>query len=217
MVTLPGGTGRATTAGDAMVVVDTHGMVTGWSEGARLLTGYAAGEVAGRPVSELVDGDPDEAWRALRASGGRGVVAVRRGDGRRVEFALRVCPLQGDQGEPRGYVITAAPDEGGRELGELAFRQASVSMSVFDTEQRYLRMNDTACRIMGVQEAEVRHRFFPDTVENAEHSRGFLRHLRKVVETGRPVHYESWTRAPSGLRMHAWNIEMWPLRDPPSS
>lgn len=58
-----------------------------------------------------------------------------------------------------------------------------------------------------------RHRYFPDTVEDAEHSRGFLRHLEIVVETGRPVRHESWTRSPSGRRMHAWNTEMWPVRD----
>ncbi|WP_369249886.1 SpoIIE family protein phosphatase [Streptomyces sp. R41] len=213
MVTLPGDGERATTAGDAMAVVDARGIVTGWSEGARLLTGYAAQEITGRPVAELIDGGADTAWRELRESGGA-VVAVRLRDGRRTELALRVCPLRSDDGEPGGYVITAAPDDGSRALGELAFRQSSMSMSIFDTEQRYLRMNDTACRIMDQAEAEVLGRFFPDTVENAEHSRGFLRHLRKVVETGRPVHYESWTRAPSGTRMHAWNTEMWPLRDP---
>ncbi|WP_151475908.1 SpoIIE family protein phosphatase [Streptomyces albicerus] len=213
MVTLPRDGGRAATAGDAMAVVDGRGIITGWSEGARLLTGYTAGEVSGRPVSELVDGEPGTAWRTLR-KGGSAVVPVRRQDGRRAELALRACPLRGDKGEPQGYVITAAPDERRRDLAELAFRQASMSMSIFDTEQRYLRMNDTACQIMGVQEAEFLDRHFPDTVENAEHSRGFLRHLRKVVETGRPVRYESWTRAPSGLRMHAWNTEMWPIRDP---
>ncbi|MFC8195091.1 SpoIIE family protein phosphatase [Streptomyces sp. NPDC057298] len=213
MVTLPRDGKRAATAGDAMAVVDVRGTVTGWSDGARLLTGYAAAEVTGRPAAELVDGEPRPVWLALRRSGSA-VVPVRRWDGRRAELALRMCPLRGAKGEPRGYVITAAPDERGRDLGEQAFRQASMSMSIFDTEQRYLRMNDTACRVMGAQEAEFLHRFFPDTVEDAEHSRGFLRHLRKVVETGGPVHYESWTRAPSGLRMHAWNIEMWPVNDP---
>ncbi|WP_327432579.1 SpoIIE family protein phosphatase [Streptomyces sp. NBC_01236] len=216
MVTLPGDAGRESTAGDAMAVVDAHGVVTGWSEGARLLTGYAAEEITGRPVSELVDGDADAVRRELRTGGG-GVVTVRRRDGRRKELTLRVCPLRGANGEPGGYVISAAPDDDGRvlgELGELAFRQASVSMSIFDTGQRYLRMNDTACRIMGRPEAEFTGRFFPDTVEDAEHSRGFLHHLQEVVETGQPVHYESWTRAPSGMRMHAWNTEMWPLRGP---
>ncbi|MER5405872.1 SpoIIE family protein phosphatase [Streptomyces sp. NPDC002769] len=213
MVILPGDAGRAAARGDAMVVVDAHGIVRGWSEGARLLTGYAAAEIAGRPVSALVDGDAAAAWQILRTSHAA-IVAVRNWDGRRRELALRVCPLQGEHGEQRGYVITGAPDERGRILGELAFTQSSTPMSVFDTEQRYLRVNDTACRIIGVREAEVRHRFFPDTVENAELSRGFLHHLRKVVETGRPVHYESWTRSPSGSRTRAWTIEMWPLREP---
>jgi len=91
-----------------------------------------------------------------------------------------------------------------------------MSMSVFDTEQRYLRMNDTACQIMGVQEAEFLGRHFPDTVENAEHSRGFLSHLRKVVDTGEPVHYESWTRGfdegGRGLLLVAQFTDRWGIR-----
>ncbi|MFD7281601.1 SpoIIE family protein phosphatase [Streptomyces sp. NPDC059862] len=212
MVTSPRDEARAATAGDAMAVVDTRGIVTGWSEGARLLTGYTAEEVTGRPAADLVDGDAGSAWRDLRRTGAA-VVAVRHRDGRRTELALRICALAGADGQPQEHVITATPDEQARTLGELVFRQASVSMSVFDTQQRYLRMNDVACQVMGRPEAEFLHRYFPDTVEDAEHSRGFLHHLKKVVDTGQPVHYESWTRAPSGRRMHAWNIEMWPVRD----
>jgi PAS domain S-box-containing protein len=107
----------------------------------------------------------------------------------------------------------AGGEEPGRELLEWAFEQASVSMSAFDTEQRYLALNAVACRVMGVEEVALLGRYFPDTVENAEHSRGFMAHLRQVAETGRPVHYESHTRAPSGTREHAWNTEMWPVRD----
>ncbi|MDX6345427.1 MAG: hypothetical protein QOF84_217 [Streptomyces sp.] len=109
---------------------------------------------------------------------------------------------------------TDSGDEDDREVVAWAFEQASVSMSIFDTQQRYLRLNDTACRVMGVDESALRGRYFPDTVENAEHSRGFLAHLREVAHSGRPVHYESHTRAPSGSREHAWNTEMWPVRDP---
>ncbi|MEU8978082.1 SpoIIE family protein phosphatase [Streptomyces sp. NPDC058467] len=213
MATLPGDTGHATTAEDAMALVDERGVVTGWSEGARLLTGYTAEEVTGRPVSELVHGDTEAAGRELCTSGGT-VVAVRRRDGRRTELALRVCPLLGGNGERRGYVVTATLDEGGQALGELAFRQSSMAMSILDTDQRYLGVNETACRVMGRTEAEFLGRHFPDIAENEEHSRGFLRHLRKVVRTGRAVHYESWTRAPTGARTHAWNTEMWPLRGP---
>ena len=210
MATGPREEERVVPSGDALAVIDAHGTLTGWSEGARRLTGYTAADVTGRPAADLVAGDPRTVWRELRASGAA-VVAVRHRDGRWVESALRLSPVLGQR---RAYVVTAAPDDTRRDLGELAFRQASVSMSVFDTEQRYLRMNDVACAVMGQPEAAFLHRYFPDTVEDAEHSRGFLRHLEIVAETGRPVHYESWTRSPSGRRMHAWNFEMWPLRDP---
>ncbi|MGW0828208.1 SpoIIE family protein phosphatase [Streptomyces sp. NPDC002845] len=210
MVTAPRDEERTVPAGDAMAVIDGGGTVTGWSEGARLLTGYTADEVTGRPAAELVDGDARAAWRAL-CRDGTAPVALRDRDGRRMEPVLRMCPVRGER---RGFVITAESAARERSLGELAFQQASVSMSVFDTGQRYLRMNDVACQVMGQPAETLLHRYYPDTVEDAEHSRGFLRHLQLVVETGQPVQYESWTHAPSRRRMHAWNVELWPVRDP---
>ncbi|MGW0841848.1 SpoIIE family protein phosphatase [Streptomyces sp. NPDC002787] len=212
MVTKASGASRAATAGEAMAVLDARGLVAGWSEGARRLTGYAAEDVAGRPAADLVAGDAAAVWRTLLTHGDT-VVDLRYRDGRRQKVALRMCPLRGGAAGRRGFVVTATPDRTERGLGELAFKQASMSMSVFDTGQRYLRMNDWACQVMGQPEAEFRHQYFLDTVEDAEHSRGFLRHLEIVVETGQPVHYESWTRSPSGRRMHAWSFEMWPVRD----
>ncbi|MDX3783831.1 SpoIIE family protein phosphatase [Streptomyces europaeiscabiei] len=211
MVTKASGAPRAATAGEAMAVVDARGLVAGWSPGARRLTGYTAGDVTGRPAADLVEGDAPTVWRTLLTHGDT-VVELRYRDGRRHKVALRMCPLWGAEGERRRFVVTATPNQAERGLGELAFTQASMSMSVFDTGQRYLRMNDWACQVMGQPEEEFRHRYFPDTVEDAEHSQGFLRHLEIVVETGRPVRYESWTRSPSGRRMHAWTSEMWPLR-----
>ncbi|MDX3521871.1 SpoIIE family protein phosphatase [Streptomyces scabiei] len=212
MVTKGSGASRAARAGEAMAVIDARGLVAGWSEGARRLTGYAAGDVTGRPAADLVDGDAAAVRRTLLTDGDTVVDLVYR-DGRPRKVALRICPLTGGAGRGRRFVVQATPDPAERGLGELAFTQASMSMSVFDTGQRYLRMNDFACRVMGQPEEEFRHQYFPDTVEDAEHSRGFLRHLEIVVETGRPVRYESWTRSPSGRRMHAWTSEMWPVRD----
>ncbi|MEV5456523.1 PAS domain-containing protein, partial [Streptomyces sp. NPDC052535] len=37
----------------ATVIVDARGLVTGWSDGARRLTGYTAEEVVGRPARDL--------------------------------------------------------------------------------------------------------------------------------------------------------------------
>jgi PAS domain S-box-containing protein len=199
----------------AAAIVDARGIVTGWSEGARRLTGYPAEEAVGRAVGALLAQRPlPEAVAALH-----GIAVIRHRDGSSVPLAVRAHAVLGENGEPHGYALTAEPPahppaEPEPALAEQAFQQASMSMSVFDTQQRYLRLNDVACRVMGVSEEALLGRFFPDSVEDAEHSRGFLSNLRQVVETGRPVRYESFTGAPALNREHAWSIEMWPLRDP---
>ncbi len=139
-----------------------------------------------------------------------GIVALRHRDGHRIDLALTADAVTGADGTPAGYVVRAGTP--GSTLAARAFEQASLSMSVFDLQQRYLRLNDAACKVMGVPEATLTGRFFPDTVEDIEYNRGFLRHLREVAETGRPVRYESFAGAPSLNREHLWSIEMWPLR-----
>ena len=42
-------------ARSARAVVDDHGVVTGWSEGARRLLGYPAAEIVGKPAARLLD------------------------------------------------------------------------------------------------------------------------------------------------------------------
>ncbi|MFI6935251.1 SpoIIE family protein phosphatase [Streptomyces sp. NPDC050287] len=193
----------------AAATTDAQGIVTGWSEGARRLTGHAAEEVVGHAARELLaDDPPDSAMARLE-----GDVDLRHRDGSCVTVALRAQPVLGADGAPNGYVITEQP--GGREptLAGQAFAQASVSMSVFDLRQRYLRLNDTACRVMGVPEENLLGRHYRESVADAEHSRGFHNNLRQVAETGRPVHYESFTGAPALNRENAWSIEMWPVRD----
>ncbi|KUN01116.1 PAS sensor protein [Streptomyces yokosukanensis] len=191
--------------GAAVAVIDALGTVTGWSEGARRLTGRPAAEVVGRPATELLaEGIPRDTRAALA-----GTVALRHRDGRRIDLSVTACPLAGPDGRPVGFVVTAEPP--GTTLAAAAFEQASMSMSVFDLQQRYLRVNDAASKVMGVPEASLTGRFFPETVADAEYNRGFARHLRQVAETGRPVRYESFAGAPALNREHLWSIEMWPL------
>ncbi|WP_268867506.1 SpoIIE family protein phosphatase [Streptomyces blattellae] len=193
----------------ATLIIDASGVVTGWSEGARQLTGYPAEEAVGRAARDLLAEDPSPESRATLS----GPVVLRHRDGSTVAVPVEATAVLGPDGAPGGYVITAR--SGGPEptLAGQAFQQASMSMSVFDTGQCYLRLNDTACRVMGVPEEVLLGRYFPETVEDAEHSRGFHSNLRRVAETGRPVHSESFTSAPALNREHAWSTEMWPVRD----
>lgn len=194
----------------AVATLDTCGTVTGWSEGARRLTGYPAEEAVGRAARELLAEDvPADVLATLS-----GTVRTRHRDGTFVALSLRARALTGADGRPAGYAVTVEPPGGGRtSLAELAFEQAAMSMSIFDTRQHYLRLNEVACQVMGVPEEELTGRYFSDSVEDAEHSQGFLHHLRQVAETGRPARYESFTGAPALNRDHAWTTEMWPVRD----
>ncbi|MER5942330.1 SpoIIE family protein phosphatase [Streptomyces sp. NPDC001928] len=194
----------------AVVILDAQGVVKGWSEGARRLTGRTAEEVVGRPARDLLAEEPlPEALAALT-----GTAVLRHRDGSPVPLTLRAHAVLGEDGAAGDFMVTGEPPGPAEPtLGERAFQQASMSMSVFDTRQRYLRLNDVACQVMGVPEDVLIGRDFPETVEEARHSRGFHWHLRQVAETGRPVRYESFTGAPALNREHAWSIEMWPVRD----
>ncbi|MBQ0826981.1 SpoIIE family protein phosphatase [Streptomyces tagetis] len=194
----------------AAATLSADGMVTGWSEGARRLTGYPAEEAVGRDARELLAQEvPAGALPALA-----GTADVRCRDGTVVALRLRGCALTGPGGTPAGYVVTAEPPGGGEPSpAERAFEQATVSMSVFDTRQRYLRVNEVACEVMGRPEAELVGRSLPDTLRDPAQSQGFLEHLRQVAETGRPERYESVTGTSPHDRSHAWVTEMWPVRD----
>ncbi|MFE1258527.1 SpoIIE family protein phosphatase [Streptomyces fungicidicus] len=195
----------------AAVVVDARGVVTAWSEGARRLTGHRAEEAVGGPVRALLVQDPPLAGTSLPS----GPVVLRHRDGHPVPARLTVRPLLGAGGAPAGHVITAEPAGPDEEtsMAAKAFQQASMAMSVFDTRQRYLRLNDTAGGMMGRPEEGLTGQSYLDTVEDADYTRGLDQYLRRVAETGEPLRYESFTRAPSGSRAHAWNIEVWPVRE----
>ncbi|MFF8034642.1 SpoIIE family protein phosphatase [Streptomyces sp. NPDC016626] len=194
----------------AAVVVDARGTVTGWSEGARRLTGHRAEEAVGRAVRELFAGD--EPPGATPPPSGPAV--LRHREGHRVPVRLTVRPLLGAEGAPSGHVITAEPPgTPDTSLAARAFQQASMAMSVFDTEQRYLRLNDVACELMDQPQTDLVGRSYLDTVEDVAYTRGLDRQLRRVAETGEPLHYEIFTRTPDRIRPHAWNVEIWPVRD----
>ncbi|MFK0117688.1 SpoIIE family protein phosphatase [Streptomyces sp. NPDC090994] len=198
----------------AAAIVDTDGLVTGWSEGARRLTGYPAEEAVGRYARDLLAQDAEPgAVSALS-----GTVLVRHRDGSAVALALRALPLLTADGSPGGYVVTVEQPGGGGggfALTGETFQQSSLSMSVHDVAQRYLRANDTALRLLGTTERELIGRRLSDIMEGIDaDGPGFHQYLRQVAETGRPARYETFTPASSPLGEHAWRVEMWPVRDP---
>ncbi|CAM5283771.1 hypothetical protein STENM36S_09169 [Streptomyces tendae] len=173
----------------AAMIVDARGLVTGWSDGARRLTGYAAEEAVGRPARDLLARDaPARPLARTAPSGLSGTVLVRHRDGHPVSLRLRICPLLGADGTPDGYLATAeAPGGPVPSLTDDAVRQASLSLSVLDPGLRFVHVNDSACRMMGRSEEELVGRSLPDALAEFEgDARSFLHHLRVVTDRGGP-------------------------------
>ena len=104
-------------------------------------------------------------------------------------------------------------DDGESALVERVFRQASFAMFVFGPDHAYLRLNQIAIDAMGMTEAELRGRVFPFGIPRDVSLDGALDAMREVIETGRSVHHEAYTRSPTGMRAHSWNLELWPIQD----
>ncbi|WP_143652647.1 PAS domain-containing protein, partial [Streptomyces sp. 13-12-16] len=194
----------------AAMVVDARGIVTGWSEGARRLTGHPAEEAVGRAARALLAGDAPSGTAPLPP----GPVTLRHRDGHPVPVRLTVRPLLGAGGAPAGHLITAEPpDETRVSLAAWAFQQAPLGVSVVGPDLRYLLVNDTACRLLGEPQENLVGRSCLEPVEE-EYTRGLGGHLRRVAETGEALHYEMYSRAPTQPHPRAWNMEMWPVAGP---
>ncbi|MCG0291121.1 PAS domain S-box protein, partial [Streptomyces sp. PSAA01] len=103
--------------GLATATVDEHGVVTGWSEGARRLLGYRAEDVVGRAAAELraekTAGNAGEGAGPCLVDRARwsGRVALRHRDGHRVEAELLAHRGPVDGGSAGWLLVCAAPRE----------------------------------------------------------------------------------------------------------
>ncbi|MGW5256165.1 SpoIIE family protein phosphatase [Streptomyces sp. NPDC004012] len=194
----------------AAAIVDARGTVTGWTEGARRLTGYAAEEVVGRAAQDLLAEDVSPPVLTALT----GTVVLRHRDGGSFPLRVSAYPVLGADGEPQGFVVTTTPEAAESLVVALAYQQAPVAMSVYDTQLRFLRANDRAAELLEAEADTLAGQRFADLLsEDDESGWRFNRSLRQVVETGRPVHYENHTRPSTQHHEHAWTIDMWPVQD----
>ena len=195
----------------ALAVVDQQGFLTGWSESARLLTGYPAEEVVGREARGLLAGEGPTSDEVAALAG---VAMVRRADGQEIKLAVRAYPVPDEQGGSREFLLVASTSvQLEPTVAEQVFEQASIALSAFDPDRRLLRVNAAACRDIGLTEDELVGRTFDDISPAIKDDLSFLWHHREVFRTRQPVHFEGFGRSPSEQRDHAWNVEMWPVRD----
>ncbi|MFF5973101.1 SpoIIE family protein phosphatase [Streptomyces sp. NPDC012769] len=197
----------------ATLVVDPDGMVSGWSEGGRLLLGWTAEEAVGRRVTDLWVDRPSGTPEQLGiGSDPTGVVPLRHRDGSTVDAVLTAHPLLGADGRARGHVVTAQAWGRRPVIADRAFEQCPFALGVYDPELRFLWVNASACRVMAHSEEQVlgeKYReLFPELDDMAYTDR-----LAEVARTGEPARLITVFRPLGSDYANAWATSMWPVRD----
>ncbi|MFJ6213330.1 SpoIIE family protein phosphatase [Streptomyces sp. NPDC092296] len=203
----------------ATATADPRGVLTGWSESARLLLGHTADQAVGRPAADLLGTEPPrEALRACAAHRPwRGLLRLRHLAGHWLAVEVRIEPLLDGAGRLLAHQLFALPVERLRSeqdltLLEWSFDQSPAQFATYDLELRRRWINDTACRAFKIRKADVRG-FRLEEGNRGAVSAEYLRRLRQVLETGLPVHFESRTRKPGMPDAIAWDTWLWPVRD----
>ncbi|MGW0731269.1 SpoIIE family protein phosphatase [Streptomyces sp. NPDC002851] len=213
----------------ATAVLDTEGVIVGWSPQAEQLLGYPPQEALGRHADTLLargegDGEP---WPFGRPgfSGVRGeAIDVRHRDGRMLRMAAMLCPLSGASGP--GWLLVAADLEELRtwETHQSMLRglatQSPVTLTIYSPELRLAWTNVAGHEELGTASSEYVGRFAdelfpvgevltpmrPNSVEDV---------MREVLTTGEPVrdlHFRSPLPADPEQERY-WSCSYYRLQD----
>ncbi|WP_051865006.1 SpoIIE family protein phosphatase [Streptomyces griseus] len=214
-------------AGTARAVVDAHGTVTGWSEGARRLVGYEASEVVGRPAAVLLAGEAPAPTPAsvVGLSRWNGTVDLRHRDGRLVPVSLlahrRELQERGSaeaDGEGHEWLFVSPVARPGPKLDEAdllgwSLTHSPCTMALYDAGLRLLRVNADMERVMGLSEAEVRGLRVSEIVLDPESERT-ENLMRQVLETGERQHLRATLQLAGDQRESLWSVSLAPVRAP---
>ncbi|MEW2626234.1 SpoIIE family protein phosphatase [Streptomyces sp. NPDC048106] len=201
-------------AATARAVIDDHGTLVEWNEGARRLLGHPAEAVVGRPATDLLA----EAAPALpRGSRRHGTLALRHLDGHRVDVWLLARHRPAPDGGGGRWILVAplpraAPPAEDDPLGQAGLIQSPCAIAVYDEELRLHRMNDAMAAVSGLPEERARGLRFTELVDGPQ-GEELARGMREVLVTGRPRDVQTFMRAGGESRAHAWLVRMAPVTD----
>ncbi|MFI6935403.1 SpoIIE family protein phosphatase [Streptomyces sp. NPDC050287] len=204
----------------ARATVDEHGTVTGWSEGAERLLGYAATQILGRPAASLLADAPTASdlppfpelprWH--------GTLALRHRDGHRVKARVVAHRRTPDTGVRDWLLVSAVTGSQPYPDDDALLRQGFLlspfcATSVHDTDLRFRRSNRSALGVLGLSDDDMRGLRLSDVLDDPMAGE-VERLMRRALETGEPQYMENHARAPGETREHAWAVHLYRLEDP---
>ncbi|MET7859385.1 SpoIIE family protein phosphatase [Streptomyces sp. NPDC005318] len=211
--------GDSLTSAAALAVAAPDGTLTSWSTGAEKLLGYSAGEAVGRLAAALLAAPlpADVRERLHQQEDWTGRVVLRHRNGSAVECRVRARSLTtGD--ERAGWLL-----EGVREWEEVdrdadpllrwSFDQSPFALAIYDTEGRFLRVNEPMTKQLDASERDLRGLRISEHMSDPAFQ-GPEQSVDRVLHTGEAEHMENYGKVPGEPRAHAWIIHFTPLKDP---
>ncbi|NUS73463.1 MAG: SpoIIE family protein phosphatase [Corynebacteriales bacterium] len=178
----------------ATVLIDAAGHIVNWSPAAEDLTGYASADVVGRDIGVITSTSTalsgDEFLQRVRGQKA-GVGQLHGADGRARSTEWRTQPMALPDGGQATLVLGFDSEELRTMGANLAlldsfFHQAPVGFVIFDTDLRYVALNDALARVNHRSVDDHLGRHIREVIDAAEID-DFERLLKKTLETGEPV------------------------------
>ncbi|MFD8254325.1 SpoIIE family protein phosphatase [Streptomyces werraensis] len=209
----------------APLLLDPHGLVSGWTVHAERLLGHGAAEAVGRKFADLLEAEDAERMEDLlhrcRTGGDwTGLMTALHRDGHPVPVSVRVAPTTASQGRPAVLVLlselgdTAQGWDMSRDVLEQIVAGNPIGIAIVDTDLRYVWSN-AALEQFGGGPARSRVGRRVAEVQPGMDSAAVEQRMRHVLETGEQViGYESVGRARSApLRETAHMVSFTRLED----
>ncbi|WP_413810754.1 SpoIIE family protein phosphatase [Streptomyces sp. OE57] len=203
----------------AQAIVDEHGTVTGWNEGAEHLLGYSPAQILGRVASALLAEDPPADGLPPLATLPRwhGKLALRHRDGRRLDRRVVAHHRLTEPGDGEWLVLCAPPvllpQPDDKALVGWSFAQSPCcALALYDTGRRLQVANDYMEQALALTEDYLRGLRPAEILGNEEGEVGD-EDMKRVLDTGEPSYREHFLRTPGEIREHAWAVFQGPLRD----
>ncbi|MGW4649546.1 SpoIIE family protein phosphatase [Kitasatospora sp. NPDC004289] len=181
----------------ATALIAEDGRILHWSTDAEALLGYPARQAIGARAAQLLvteDQRPEvlELFRhILTGRGWSGVFPVLHRNGHHVNLEFRTHPVLGPDGRPLVLAVASDVTTVHRLHADLAvldsfFSQSPVGMAVYDTDLRFVRLNDALARANGLPAEQQIGRRVTEVLPgiNGEEIEAVMRH---VMATGEPV------------------------------
>ncbi|MFF4363158.1 SpoIIE family protein phosphatase [Streptomyces sp. NPDC001604] len=206
----------------AVAVVGPDGLVSGWSEGARLLLGWTAQETVGRPVADLLVDPPPPGFPEGYGVGPAptGSIPLRHRDGSTLDAVVAAHPLFGPDSRVLGHALTI--QRWGRRpvIADRAFEQSPFALGVYDPQLRFLWINASSARVIAHTEEQVlgkKYReLFPEfdrTLFPERDDKPYTDALAQVARTGEPMRLITVFQPLGSNYANAWATSIWPVRD----